>query len=121
MVDALKRHRITQKEQRLKAGSRWQDTGYVFTSPIGTPLDARNVIRRFHTALERAELPSMRWHELRHSAASLAPAQGASMKEVQALLGHAQIGTTMNLYTPLMPEAGRGVADRMDEALYSGT
>jgi integrase len=119
-VAALRRHRTRQIEARL-AGSRWQDTGYIFTSSIGTPIDASNLSGTFHKMLDAAELPRLRWHELRHSAASLMLAQGASMQEVQAMMGHSQISVTMDFYAHLMPGALKGVATRMDAAFATGT
>ncbi len=116
-LDALKRQRTRQKEARLLAGSRWQETGFVFTSSIGTPFDARNVIRGFHETLERAGLPRTNFHSLRHSAASFLLAMGASSREIMETLGHTQIGTTMNLYAHMMPEARKETALRMDKAL----
>ena len=62
-------HRAKQEEERRIAGSRWQETGFVFTTTIGTPVDARSVIRRFHSILKTAGLPRIRFHDLRHSAA----------------------------------------------------
>jgi len=120
-VAALRRHRTRQREARLLAGSRWQETGYVFTTSIGTPIDASNLSTQFHTMLTAAELPRLRWHELRHSAASLMLAQGASMQEVQAMMGHSQISVTMDYYAHLMPGALKGVADRMELAFATGT
>ncbi|MHB8644714.1 MAG: tyrosine-type recombinase/integrase [Thermomicrobiales bacterium] len=110
-----------QREARLFAGPRWQETGYVFTTSIGTPIDTSNLTTKFHTMLIAAELPRLRWHELRHSAASLMLAQGAAMQEVQAMMGHSQISVTMDYYAHLMPGALKGVADRMDAAFATGT
>src|SRR5450759_5750883 len=64
-------HRARQEEERRIAGSRWQETGFVFTTTIGTPVDARSVIRRFHSILKTTGLPRIRFHDLRHSAATL--------------------------------------------------
>ena len=120
-VAALRRHRTRQWEARLRVGARWQETDYVFTTSIGTPIDASNLTTKFHAMLDKAELPRLRWHELRHSAASLMLAQGASMQEVQAMMGHSQISVTMDYYAHLMPGALKGVADRMDAAFATGT
>ena len=118
---AMRRHRTRQREARLLAGSRWKDAGYVFTTSIGTPIDAGNLTTKFHKMLSDAELPRQRWHELRHSAASLMLALGATMQEVQAMMGHSQISVTMDYYAHLMPGALKGVADRMDAAFATGT
>lgn len=119
-VAAFKRQRARQKEARLIAGSRWQETGYVFTSSIGTPLDARNVVRHFHAALDRAGLPRMRFHSLRHSAASFLIAMGASLEDVKQSLGHSQISVTSDFYSHLLDEGRTETAARMDRAFGTG-
>ena len=74
----------------------------MFASTIGTPLDTR------------AGLPDMRWHDLRHTCASLLLAQGVPARTVMEVLGHSQIGLTMNTYAHVMPEMKRDAADRME-------
>ena len=118
-VAALKRQRTRQREARLLAGSRWQETGYVFTSTIGTPLDSRNVVRRFHAALSRAELPQTNFHSLRHSAASILIAMGASLEDVKQSLGHSQISVTSDFYSHLLDEGRKETAARMDRAFQA--
>ncbi len=120
VVDALKRHRIRQLEERLVAGSRWHDMSLVFPSTIGTIADSANVTHAFHDALQRAELPRQRFHDLRHLAASLMLAQDVNPKVMQEILGHSQMSMTMDLYSHLMPSAKKDVAARMD-ALLTGT
>ncbi|MGI8546822.1 MAG: site-specific integrase [Gemmatimonadaceae bacterium] len=116
-VDALRRHRIRQLEERLWAGSRWQEGGFVFTSTIGTPVDEHNLRKQFRALVKKAELPPMRFHDLRHSAASLLAAQGANARDVMETLGHTQIATTMNLYTHVFTERKAELAAMMDAAL----
>jgi integrase len=113
---ALKRHRTRQLEMRLAAGKAWQDGGWVFTSPIGTPLDAANVRREFRTHLEAAKLPMIRLHDLRHSAATLLLAQGCDVRTIMALLGHSQLSTTMR-YVHVPAKLQEHAASRMDAAL----
>jgi integrase len=75
------------------------DSDYVFASEAGTPLVVRNIIRRgLETALAAAELPKLTWHDLRHLAASLLIAEGASVGYVSRLLGHATPAITLSLY-----------------------
>jgi integrase len=114
---ALIAHRGKQDEQRKLAGSRWQETGFVFTTSIGTPLDARTVIRQFHLILKMAGLPRIRFHDLRHSAATLLLAQGVSPRYISDLLGHSQVSFTMQTYAHVLPHVQRDVADKMDEIL----
>ena len=116
-ISALRAHRTRQLEERLWAGSRWQEHGFVFTSAIGTPLDASGVSRRFHAALAAASLPRQRFHDLRHACASLLLVQGVSPRVVMEILGHSQISLTMNTYSHVMPELQREAADRIDAAL----
>ena len=114
VVAALRRHRTRQLEERLPAGSRWHEQGLVFPSTIGTIADSANVTHAFHSALERAELPRQRFHDLRHLAASLMLAQDVNPKVMQEILGHSQLSMTMDLYSHLMPAAKKDVAARMD-------
>ncbi len=81
-VNALRTHRIRQLEERLAAGTRWKENGLVFTSTIGTPLDPRNAFRSFQEALQRAGLPHIRFHDMRHTCASLLLAQGVHPRVV---------------------------------------
>jgi len=121
VVDALRRHKIRQLEERLLAGSRWQDTGYVFTTTIGTPLDGRSVTRFFTDALTRAELPHVRFHDLRHGCATLLLTQGASLRAIMETLGHSQIAVTANIYAHVGETIKRETAAMMDAALSTGT
>jgi integrase len=118
VADALRQHKIRQLEERLVVGSRWQDWGLVFTTSVGTPLDAVKVTRRFQDRLARAGLPRMRFHDLRHSAASLLLAQGVHPRVVMELLGHSDIRLTMNTYSHVIPQLSREAADKMGAALW---
>ena len=71
----------------------------MFTSPIGTAFDPRNATREFHALLEAAKLPSIRFHDLRHTAATLLLAQGVDPRTIMETLGHSQISLTLNTYT----------------------
>jgi integrase len=104
-------------QERLLAGSRWQETGLVFTTAIGTPLDGGSVTHRFQRMLERAGLPRLRFHDLRHACASLLLAQGVHPRVVMEILGHSQISLTMNTYSHVIPALQREAAERMDAVL----
>jgi integrase len=79
-VSALAAHLMRREDERRWAGSDWNETGYLFTTKNGTPIDARHVIRRFHAILKTtAGLPRLRFHDLRHSTATLLLAQGVSL------------------------------------------
>jgi Phage integrase family len=89
-VEALRSHRKRQVEDTsLGSGFGWQDNGLVFPTTIGTPPDAQNIVNRhFKPLLRRAGLPDIRWHDLRHTCATLLLSRGTHPTYVQKLLGH---------------------------------
>jgi integrase len=113
-VEALKVQRRRQLEAKLLAGPRWLEGGFVFTSSLGTPLDASNVLHRFQRLLAAADLPRMRFHDLRHSAASLLLALGVPARVVMEVLGHSQISITLDTYTHVAAEVRQEAALAMD-------
>ena len=117
VADALRAHRMRQVEERLAAGARWRESGLVFTSTLGTPLDERNLNRLFKAILRDADLPAIRYHDLRHTAASLLLAQGVDPRTIMETLGHSQISLTLNTYAHVVPVLQRGAAAKMDEIL----
>jgi integrase len=121
IVAQLRAHRLRQLEERLWAGSRWREHGLVFSTTIGTPLDGTNVTHRLQRLLAEAGLPRMRFHDLRHAAASLLLAQGVSPRVVMEILGHSQIGLTMNTYAHVIPSLQQDAADLMDRLLSTET
>jgi integrase len=98
-IQALREHRIRQAEDRLAAGALWQDHGLVFTSAIGTPLDASNVRREFRKITQAAGLGAG-WtpRDLRHTFVSLMSADGVPIEEIARLAGHNQTATTELVY-----------------------
>jgi integrase len=117
-VEALKAHRAHQAEMKLKAGSLYQDGGLVFASEIGTALEPSNIDRRsFKPLLEKAGLPNIRFHDLRHSCATVLLSQGVNPKFVQELLGHADIKLTLGTYSHFLPSMGDQTANAMESAL----
>jgi integrase len=116
-VEALRSHRKRQMEERLRAGSEWQDEGLLFASNKDTPLDAQNIVNRhFKPLLKRTGLPGIRWHDLRHTYATLLLARGTHPTYVQKSLGHASVQLTLDRYSHWMPSMGRATASAMDDA-----
>jgi integrase len=98
-VDALKKHRIAQNEERLRQGSSWRDHGLVFCSMVGTPMSPDNLVRRsYKPLLNRAALPQIPFHCLRHTFATLMMPNGHP-KVVQEMLGHSRVSTTLDIYS----------------------
>jgi integrase len=118
-AEALRGHRFRQIGERLRAGDSWQDDGFVFTTPLGAPLDPRNVTRWFHALAQRAGLGKWRFHALRHSAATLMLAQGVPLEVISRTLGHAGYAITADVYAHVGVELLRGGAEAMDRALSS--
>ncbi len=121
-IQSLREHRRRQLEEKMLAGSHWQDHGhgFVFTSIIGTPLDGDNVYKLFRRLLKENELPDIRFHDLRHSCASLLLAKGISPRVIMETLGHSQISLTMDTYSHVMPVLMKEAADAMDAILSGG-
>lgn len=142
VVTTLKEHRRRQAEQRLAMGPEWRDEGWVFTMEDGRPVSPDYLSRAFPKFIAanlnrcpkcdvwlpaaevveglckrcdtKVEPRRLRFHDLRHSCASLLFAQGCSMRLVMEILGHSQIALTMNTYTHLLPEADRKAANAME-------
>ncbi len=133
VVRSLRAHRARQLQERMRAGARWNDRGLVFTTGIGTPLEPRNVHRHFKRMLKKmvepadqeqerpeskpAEPLKFRFHDLRHSAASLLLAMGVPMRTVMEMLGHSSIALTADTYSHIAPAMLRDAADKMDSIL----
>lgn len=119
VVDILGEHRRAQEAERAVADSRWRgdENDLAFASTVGTPLEPSNILKRYKAILARAGLPPSRFHDLRHSCASLLLAQGVHPKVVQEILGHSQIGMTLDTYSHLLPNAQREAARSMNDLL----
>jgi integrase len=102
-VEALRAQRSRQAAERLAAPREWRDTGLVFTSEIGTPLEPRNVLRRFDLLARRAGLRGVHLHTLRLSAASFLLAAGTHTKVVQEHLGHSPYAITADISSHVGP------------------
>jgi hypothetical protein len=113
-VQVLRAHRRRQLDQRhdaLADGHRWVNSGYIFVRSDGLPINPNYATTRFRKLVERAGLPPVRLHDLRHGAASLAHEAGADPKTLQDLLGHSSIVVTADTYTSVLPQIQRRCAD----------
>ncbi|MHB8516518.1 MAG: site-specific integrase [Dehalococcoidia bacterium] len=100
------------------AGDAWQDHGLVFANELGRPMEAGNVVRRsFRPLLRAAGLPRIRFHDLRHTAATLLMGQNVPPKVVSEMLGHSQVGITLDLYSHVTPTMQRQATAAMDALL----
>ena len=117
-VHALKAHRKRQLEERMRLAETYKDRGLVFSTSVGTPVNPENLVNRsFKPLLKKAGLPEIRFHNLRHTCATLLLSRGIYPKLVQELLGHATIAMTLDTYSHYLPSMGDQAAEAMGDAL----
>ncbi len=117
-VEALRAHLERQLRDMEILGDHYQDQGLIFTTDTGAPINPSNLRQRsFTPLLKRAGLPHMRFHDLRHTCATLLLSRGVHPKFVQELLGHATIAITLDTYSHVMPSMGDATAKAMEDAL----
>jgi len=117
-IAALREHRVRQEAERAAAGTRWAQTGYVFTTPAGKPVAPDRMTRLFAKLVAASGLPPVTLHGLRHGAATVALAAGADLKVVQDQLGHSSVVLTADTYTSVLPETARAAAEHTAALLF---
>ena len=119
LVDALRAHRDRQAFERIIA-TPWlgDDWNLVFARPDGYPLSGPVVTKQFQRHLERAGLPRVRFHDLRHGAATYLLHAGVPMRSVMDLLGHTQMSTTSDLYSHVLPDMQREASEKVAAVLF---
>ena len=118
LVDALRAHRAAQLEERSTAGSLWEDHDLVFAQANGRPIERKSDWQAWKALLLEAGVREVRLHDGRHTAATLLLSEGVHPRVVMEVLGHAQMRTTTDTYSHVMPALGRDAADRMGNALW---
>ncbi len=113
----LREHWLNQQREIPILSNHWQDYDLIFPSITGTPMDQSNVRKGFKNLLKIAGLPNIRFHDLRHTAATLMLKQGINPKIVQERLGHADISLTLNTYSHVLPSMQEDAAEKIDELL----
>ncbi len=117
-VEALRSHLQRQLGEIDRAGSLWQENGLIFASETGTPLDRRHVTtRHFKPLLKRAGLSRVRFHDLRHTCATLLLTKNVNPKIVSEMLGHATVAITLDTYSHVLPHMQSEAAKAMEDAL----
>jgi integrase len=114
----LLEHERMQAGVRDERGERWIDTGFIFTTSKGTPIDPRNFYREFSRTCDEAGLGHWHPHELRHAAASLMLAQGVKLHVVSQVLGHSSIRMTSDVYGHLLEPDRRDAARALECVLW---
>ncbi len=117
-LDALRNHRTRQLEERLAAGVAWRDEDLVFCTPIGAAICGNHLSGRdFPALLKRAGLPRIRFHDLRHTCATLLLRRGVHPKVVSELLGHSTVTMTLDRYSHVLPDMQQAAMEAMDGLL----
>jgi integrase len=120
VVEALREHRIKQRTDQLAATS-WESGTFVFTTPVGTPIDPSNFAKLLSAHCVKAGLGHRNPHQLRHSAASILLAQGIPLHEVSDFLGHSSVRITKDVYGHLSADRRRAAASAVGEALWGAS
>lgn len=97
-IAPLRWHRLRQRERFARTGVAWSGTGYVLATRNGRPVEPRNVYRSFTRVAADAGLRVVRLHDARHGCATLLTAAGVAPRVIMEILGHGQIGITMDVY-----------------------
>ncbi|MCH6161044.1 tyrosine-type recombinase/integrase [Streptomyces marispadix] len=118
----MRARRSQQLADQRAAGAGWKGAahGLIFTTKNGTPIEPRNLNRSFEALCRRAEIRRVRFHDLRHTCASLLHEQGADARMIMEVLGHSSIRVTMDIYTFVRLDAQRSAFDRVGDALNDG-
>ena len=116
-VAPLRWQRMRQAAMREQAGEKWEETGYVFTTRTGKPIEPRNLYRSFTRVAKNAGLRVIRLHDARHGTATLLTAAGVAPRVVMEILGHSQIAVTMNVYAHVVQDTQREAISHMDRLL----
>lgn len=115
VVDVLIEHKKGQEVLRREAGSDWENRDLVFSTALGGFLAESSLRYHFHRLLKSAGLPRMRFHDLRHSAATILLGMGVHPKVVQELLGHSSIAMTMDTYSHVLPSMQKEAMEKMND------
>jgi len=118
-VEALRTHRVLMAKERLHLGPAWEDAELVFPNSAGRFQDPTYIAQyQFKSLLRLAGLPVIRFHDLRHTAATLLLAQGVNPKVVSEMLGHSSIAVTLGIYGHVMPHMQQQAAEITDRVLW---
>jgi integrase len=103
--------------ERLAAGPRWRDTGLVFTTPVGTATDPRQLNRLYHRLCDAAGVPRGPWHTTRHTMVTRAQEAGVPLEVVSRMVGHDRVSTTFDIYTGSLVAGQAAAAAALDAVL----
>ncbi|SFX53770.1 Site-specific recombinase XerD [Thermoactinomyces sp. DSM 45891] len=119
VVQALEEHKLLQSKEKIKLGALYHDHGLVVTTSIGKPVSPSDLWKYFKSILKKADLPNIRFHDLRHTHATLMLQQGEHPKIVAERLGHSDIRLTMDTYSHVLPNMQQEAVERFEKMFLS--
>ena len=118
LMQKLRKHWMECMERKMQMGNGYTDTEFIIVHQDGKPIYPEYVSQMLTKLQKRANLPLCRFHDLRHLCASIMLKQGVDVKVAQARLGHADIATTLNIYTHVLPSSAREAAEKIGMIVY---
>lgn len=119
VLTTLEEHRRLIDNEKAAINSHYQENDLVICTGTGTPLGPRNLLRTFYSYIEKANVPKIRFHDLRHTFATLLLTQGTNPKVVMEILGHAEIKTTLDIYSHVFQSVHKDTAQKYGDMLFN--
>ncbi|MGG4498447.1 tyrosine-type recombinase/integrase [Brevibacillus reuszeri] len=117
VLNELRRHQLQQRKQKLYVGKAYEDWDLVAATELGKPIHPKSLTDHFHRMIKKADIPKIRFHDLRHTHATLLLKLGEHPKIVSERLGHHNIHMTLNTYSHVMPDMQKATADNFAKAM----
>jgi integrase len=118
---ALQEHRQVQGAEKARLGTAWEHPELVFPTSVGTPIQGSWLLRHLRQRLARVDLPAIRFHDLRHTAATILLSHNVNPKVVSEMLGHSSVAITLDIYSHVLPHMQHDAAAMMAQALFGGS
>jgi integrase len=115
---ALEAHRQAQVTEKARLGATWEYPELVFPTSVGTPIQGSWLLQHLRQCLARADLPRIRFHDLRHTAATILLSHNVNPKVVSEMLGHSSVAITLDIYSHVLPHMQHDAAATMAQALF---
>lgn len=114
----LKKQKKKYDKKRRSAGAFFQDNDLVICTKVGTPVNPRNLLRTFYDLMKKADVPKIRFHDLRHTVATLMLSRNINPKIVKEILGHSDIRVTLDTYSHVLPSVHKETAQQYGNMLF---